>query len=189
MKWLPNLMGILRILGTLCLFFIQVLSPLWIAVYAACGITDVLDGWIARTFNATSDAGAVLDSTADFLFILIILFQLLNNYSIPFEVILTIAIISAVKGLSLIVGFLKFKTLAWLHSYSNKISGIFIFVLVPSYFLFPESQGPILLFLGIAAGYSAAEELIVIIISKQLNLNTKSIFSVIGEHQKNTDSQ
>jgi CDP-diacylglycerol--glycerol-3-phosphate 3-phosphatidyltransferase len=43
----------------------------WLLV--ACLLSDILDGWIARTFDWTSRLGAILDSTADILVQLIAL--------------------------------------------------------------------------------------------------------------------
>jgi cardiolipin synthase len=64
---LPNALTLLRILA-IPFFAIAVwYGHHWQAfvLFAAAGFTDLLDGLIARTFNQSSDLGAVLDPAAD----------------------------------------------------------------------------------------------------------------------------
>ncbi|MDP1831287.1 MAG: CDP-diacylglycerol--glycerol-3-phosphate 3-phosphatidyltransferase [Geothrix sp.] len=64
---LPNVLTLLRILA-IPFFAIAVwYGHHWQAcvIFAAAGFTDLLDGFIARTFNQRSDLGAVLDPAAD----------------------------------------------------------------------------------------------------------------------------
>ncbi|MEZ0581240.1 CDP-alcohol phosphatidyltransferase family protein [Nocardioides sp. MH1] len=70
---LPNLLSFLRLLGV-PLFLWLVLGPeedAWaLLVLALSGITDFLDGWLARKLDQTSTLGQVLDPVADRLYIL-----------------------------------------------------------------------------------------------------------------------
>ena len=43
--------------------------PFW-TLYALCGISDMVDGWLARRLHAETKAGAILDSVADLSFVL-----------------------------------------------------------------------------------------------------------------------
>ena len=64
---LPNALTLLRILA-IPFFAIAVwYGHHWQAfvLFAAAGFTDLLDGFIARTFNQSSELGAVLDPAAD----------------------------------------------------------------------------------------------------------------------------
>jgi len=64
---LPNALTLLRILA-IPFFAIAVwYGHYWQAfiIFAAAGFTDLLDGLIARTFNQSSELGAVLDPAAD----------------------------------------------------------------------------------------------------------------------------
>ena len=64
---LPNALTLLRILA-IPFFAIAVwYGHYWHAfiLFAAAGFTDLLDGFIARTFNQSSELGAVLDPAAD----------------------------------------------------------------------------------------------------------------------------
>ena len=68
LRQLPNIITALRIVGTAALLLIEPFSAPFIVVYTLSGVSDVLDGWIARKFRLSSDLGAKLDSAADLLF-------------------------------------------------------------------------------------------------------------------------
>jgi cardiolipin synthase len=64
---IPNLLSLLR-MGLTPLFLISVVngqSVAALATFAAAGITDALDGYIARTYGQQSRLGAYLDPIAD----------------------------------------------------------------------------------------------------------------------------
>lgn len=49
--------------------------------YIICGITDMLDGFIARATHTTSQLGADLDSIADTIFVMVCLVEILPVHS------------------------------------------------------------------------------------------------------------
>lgn len=64
---LPNFLTFLR-MAIVPFFVIAVFAHdfrLAVLIFVVSGVTDVLDGWIARTFNAQSRIGALLDPLAD----------------------------------------------------------------------------------------------------------------------------
>ena len=67
-KNIPNFITMLRILGTICLFFVEPFTVAFFVIYSLAGITDVLDGFVARRLKATSEFGAKLDSASDLVF-------------------------------------------------------------------------------------------------------------------------
>ncbi|WP_330625941.1 CDP-alcohol phosphatidyltransferase family protein, partial [Clostridioides difficile] len=56
--------------------------PFWIC-YFWCGISDILDGLIARKLRQQSGIGAKLDSIADFIFAVTILVKEKKNIALP----------------------------------------------------------------------------------------------------------
>ena len=64
---LPNVLTLLRILAVPFFAIALWYGHYWHAfiIFAAAGLTDLLDGYIARTFNQRSDLGAVMDPAAD----------------------------------------------------------------------------------------------------------------------------
>jgi len=64
---IPNLLSLLR-LGLTPLFLISIVSgrpQISLLIFALAGITDALDGWIARAYGLQSRLGAYLDPVAD----------------------------------------------------------------------------------------------------------------------------
>lgn len=63
----PNLLSLLRILAVPFFAIAVWYGRMWeaCAIFAGAGITDLLDGFIARRFNQKSDLGALLDPAAD----------------------------------------------------------------------------------------------------------------------------
>lgn len=57
-----NLITISRIILALSLLFIKPCSFIFYLIYTICGLTDILDGYIARKINKTNAFGAKLDS-------------------------------------------------------------------------------------------------------------------------------
>ncbi|MDE3032096.1 MAG: CDP-diacylglycerol--glycerol-3-phosphate 3-phosphatidyltransferase [Acidobacteriota bacterium] len=64
---LPNVLTLLRILAVPFFAIAVWYGHYWQAfiIFAAAGVTDLLDGFIARAFNQRSDLGAVMDPAAD----------------------------------------------------------------------------------------------------------------------------
>ena len=65
---IPNILTGFRILLAAALPFLP--PSYWLTVVIAAGLSDALDGIIARRFNAASALGALLDGVADKLFVL-----------------------------------------------------------------------------------------------------------------------
>lgn len=83
---IPNALSVLRLLGV-PLFLWLILGPhadaLALVVLAASGITDWLDGVLARRLNQVSELGKVLDPVADRLYILAALLGLALREIVP----------------------------------------------------------------------------------------------------------
>lgn len=86
MLTIPNALSALRLLGV-PLFLWLVLGPeadAWaLGVLVASGITDFLDGWLARRWNQQSMIGQILDPVADRLYILAVVVGLALRDIIP----------------------------------------------------------------------------------------------------------
>ncbi len=86
---LPNALSGLRLLGV-PLFLYLVLGPEedgWaLALLVASGITDYLDGWLARKLDQQSVLGQILDPVADRLYILAVVLGLALRDIIPWWV-------------------------------------------------------------------------------------------------------
>jgi cardiolipin synthase len=83
---LPNLLSMFRLAGV-PVFLWLVLGPEadgWaLALLMVSGVTDFLDGWLARRLNQTSVLGQILDPVADRLYILAVVVGLALRDVIP----------------------------------------------------------------------------------------------------------
>ena len=99
---LPNLLSGLRLLGV-PVFLWLVLVPEadgWaLALLVASGITDYLDGWLARRLGQTSVLGQVLDPVADRLYILAVVLGLALRDVIPWWVAISLPLRDALMWL------------------------------------------------------------------------------------------
>ena len=86
---LPNLLSLIRLAGV-PVFLWLVLGPEadgWaLGLLVLSGITDFLDGWLARRLNQTSVVGQILDPVADRLYILAVVVGLALRDIIPWWV-------------------------------------------------------------------------------------------------------
>ena len=171
-----------RIAGTILLVFLQPLSASFFLLYALTGLTDVLDGWIARKTKTASDFGATLDSIADLLFYAVILFLMISLLwrMLPRGIWFAVISIVIVRISAYLVAAMKYRRFASLHTYLNKLTGMAVF-LVPfslvTYYM--DVYCWIVCLIALAA---SVEELAIHIHSRHYRPNIKSIFSIRKEN-------
>ena len=154
--------------------FVAPFSCKFWACYFCGGLSDVLDGFVARKLKQQSTAGAKLDSIADLTFAIAIFIVIIKNIHISKLIWQFIILIILLRGASYSIVYYKYHTFAALHTYANKATGILIFVFPLLYILLDITITEIIL--CVIALISSLEELVIIIKSKELNLNCKSIF-------------
>ena len=103
---IPNALSFLRILGIPVFIYFALVREqdvIAITILAIAGITDYLDGKLARAWNQTSDLGAMLDPVADRIYILATLIVLYQREAINLWVILVLLFRDAVLALMTLV--------------------------------------------------------------------------------------
>lgn len=166
-----------RMAGTAALAFLRPLSPTFFFVYALTGLTDVLDGWIARATHTASDFGAKLDSAADLLFYLVMLLRIFPAlwHMLPKIIWYLVAVIAAVRTLAYLTAAVKYRRFAALHTYLNKLTGLAVF-LVPFLLVTPWAEGYCWAVTAVAF-VSSLEELSIHLQKQTYRADTKSIFA------------
>lgn len=91
---IPNILTSIRIALIPMFVVLFYMNQLMLALltFVVAGITDVLDGYIARKYNLVSDVGKVLDPLADKLMLMAVLICLASANLVPFWVLIIIAI-------------------------------------------------------------------------------------------------
>ena len=123
-----NLLTALRILGSAFLLLFPVPSTGFSILYLLCGLSDMIDGTIARKTNTSSAFGAKLDTAADISLFAISFYKLLPQLYLPLWLWGWAAVIAGVKLCNLSVCWLREKTLLSLHTPLNKPTGFFLFL-------------------------------------------------------------
>ncbi len=129
MKNIANIITSSRIVFSIALLFISPFSPAFYVLYAAAGLTDMIDGTVARKTNTVSAFGAKLDTIADFAFVAVCLFKLLPILDIPVWLWVWIEVIALIKVVNIISGVVMNKKLTAVHSVMNKVTGALLFCL------------------------------------------------------------
>ena len=173
---MANGISILRIIFSLSLIFVDLFTWEFVLLYLLCGASDILDGYIARKTKTESIFGARLDTIADIIMFAVILYIFIPVISLSNTLIIWLLIIVSIRILSIIVIFFKYKKFAMLHTLSNKVTGILVFFL-PIGIGFPL-ENFFIYFVCAIASISALEELVINILSKKMEVNTKSIYRV-----------
>ena len=128
-KQIANIITSCRILGSIGLLFCPVYSSCFYGLYIFCGLTDMVDGTVARKMGAASSFGAKLDTVADFLFVIASFVKLVPVIRIPVWIWVWAAVIAVVKLVNLVWGFKQTKQMSSLHTIANKATGLCLFLL------------------------------------------------------------
>ena len=134
MKHLPNVISILRIAGSIGLLFCDVAGwPFWV-LYALCGVSDMVDGWMARKHHSETTAGAILDSVADIVFVACCAIRLLPVLEIPVWLWIWAGVIVFIKIVNQASALVVHKRFCFPHTLANKLTGLLLFLAVPAVF-------------------------------------------------------
>ena len=128
-KQAANILTGIRIIFSVALLFFPALSPVFYALYIAAGVSDMIDGFVARKTNSVSDFGSVLDTVADLVFFAACLIKLIPVLEIPLWLYIWAALIALIKLVNIVSGFVVKKKFVVAHTVMNKITGILLFVL------------------------------------------------------------
>ena len=127
---MANVITICRIALSIVLLVPPVFSPAFLAIYSMAGITDALDGYLARRTRTESELGARLDSVADLFLAVACLARILPAVAVPGWLWAWVAVIAIVRAANAISGFVIERRLVMLHTAANKVAGLLAF-LVP----------------------------------------------------------
>ena len=132
-----------RIFLSLLLLTLPAFSAGFYAVYLLGGLTDMIDGAVARRTGTVSAFGARLDTAADFAFASTVLLKLLPAMELPVWLCMWSGGIAAVRLTNAAAGFFREKRFVAEHTALNKLTGGLLFLLPLIY--------PAFLWMGYAA--------------------------------------
>ena len=128
MKQIPNILSASRIALCLTLLLVDAMTlPFWV-LYLIAGLTDILDGFLARRWGVESKFGARLDSLADFVFVLAVGYKLFPWLKLPATLWMMIGLIALVKASNAFSVYLVKQRIEFLHTKANKLTGFLLFI-------------------------------------------------------------
>ena len=100
MRNVANYITVSRIIMAIVLFAAEPFSRAFYIIYICCGISDMLDGFIARKTKTESKIGAKLDSAADIIFVVVAMIKILPYLNLTNGLIVWIVFIVFIEALS-----------------------------------------------------------------------------------------
>ena len=155
-KHIANILTGCRILGSIFLLFFPVFSVGFSVIYLFCGLSDMIDGTIARKTNSTSKFGSQLDTVADLIFVAVSLAKLLPAIPVPGWLWIWGGAIAILKTSHILWGLVSKKQFLSLHTFMNKLTGLLLFLL-PFTMSFVELQYSAIVVCSVAT-FSAIQE-------------------------------
>jgi CDP-diacylglycerol--glycerol-3-phosphate 3-phosphatidyltransferase len=151
MKRIPDLLSVSRIALCLPLLLVDAMTLSFWVLYLIAGLTDILDGYLARRWCVESKFGARLDSMADFVFVLAVGYKLFPYLKLPATLWMMIELIALVKVVNAISSFVvkhriecleqreppnsfgwpsrdRQRQSQFLHTKANKLTGFLLFI-------------------------------------------------------------
>lgn len=177
-----NLLTLARIPLALGLLAVPPLSPAFFLLYVLSGITDMLDGPVARRTHTESRIGAKLDSLADTVFLAAVLYRLLPVLHLSRYVLWALALICFLRCGAWLIGYRKYLRFSALHTIANKVTGAALFFAPCLLLWFPSHV--LCTALCLLAGLSAGEELAIQCLSREFDPNIRSILHVHDQSEK-----
>jgi len=173
MKHVPNILSLIRLIAIIPLLLLTPFEWPFMVIYVVAGLTDMIDGPIARKFNVTSKFGATLDGGADVLLVLVVLFRLMPIVEFSNWIMIWIFIAIGMKVLTVVIGYIRHKQIIFLHTYANKFF-VFSLFLFPVFYSFMEAD-IVLTGLLIIAMIAFSEDIYINATSKEVDLDDKGI--------------
>ena len=126
---MANFITGIRILCSIALLFFPAFSPAFYTLYIVAGVSDMIDGTVARKTGTASAFGSKLDTAADFILAAVCLIKLIPALDMPIWLIIWIAVIALIKAINIISGYVMRKEFVAAHTVMNKVTGICLFIL------------------------------------------------------------
>ena len=126
---MANLITGSRIILSVIMLFFPTGSCSFYCCYLFAGITDMIDGTVARIRKETSEFGSRLDAIADIVFVAVSVYKLLPILNLSIIVWIWTGVIAVIKVNNMISGYIIKKQFVPVHTAANKLTGLLLFLL------------------------------------------------------------
>ena len=128
-KFIADSLTVSRGIAAFLMLVFPVFGSLFWFLYIWGGVSDILDGPIARGAGCASHRGEVLDSICDLMFLCACLFKLIPVIHLSWWMWIWTAVIALVKLIHIVLGWVRHHRLEMPHTFWNKATGLCLFLL------------------------------------------------------------
>lgn len=139
---IPNILSLARIglIPVIAWLYLIGENKLALGVLILSGVTDVVDGYIARHFDMTSDVGKILDPIADKLTQAVLLYCLISKFSlmlIPFIMLVVKEVFLGTIGLFVVRKTKEVKSANW----HGKVTTLLLYSMMAIHIIWQDIPG------------------------------------------------
>ena len=156
-RFIPDAITLARIPMAIALPFVQSSPAVFWTLYLLCGLSDVLDGAVARSTGTVSRLGERLDTIADIIFVTVWMVLFIPAINVGRWLWIWIGAIALIKVVNIISGFVMKKGFVAKHTPANKATGILLFLL-PMIVLWESIKVPSIILICLMATFAAVQE-------------------------------
>ena len=156
-RHIPNIITLSRIPMAVALPFVQSSPAIFWTLYLLCGLSDILDGAVARLTGTVSRLGERLDTLADIVFVAVWMVLFIPAINVGRWLWIWTGIIAFIKVVNVISGLAMKKGFVAKHTLANKASGILLFLL-PIILLWEVIKVPYIILVSLLATFAAVQE-------------------------------
>lgn len=165
-----NVITGIRFVCAMNMIFCPTFSKWFYVLYIIGGISDILDGIVARHFGKETKFGARFDTISDTVFILIVIMKVVWAIDIPIWLFIWIVCIAVIKFINVFSGFVIYKQFVFEHTVMNKICGLILFAIPFCIGNFPWKSVEVLIVLACGVTtFTAVQEGYYIHIGKEIS--------------------
>ena len=156
-RHIPNMITLSRIPMAVALPFVQSSPAVFWTLYLLCGLSDVLDGAVARSTGTVSRLGEKLDTIADIIFVAVWMLLFIPAIDVGRWLWIWTGVIALIKVVNVISGLAMKKGFLAKHTLANKATGILLFLL-PMVILLEVIKVPYIVLVCLLATFAAIQE-------------------------------
>lgn len=137
--------------------FVQSSPAVFWTLYLLCGLSDILDGAVARSTGTVSRLGERLDTIADIIFVAVWMLLFIPAIDVGRWLWVWTGVIALIKVVNVISGLAMKKGFVAKHTPANKATGMLLFLL-PMVILLEVIKVPYIVLVCLLATFAAIQE-------------------------------
>ena len=137
--------------------FVQSSPAVFWTLHLLCGLSDILDGAVARSTGTVSLLGERLDTIADIIFVAVWIVLFIPAMNVGRWLWIWTGVIALIKVVNVISGLAMKKGFVAKHTPANKATGILLFIL-PMVILLEVIKVPYIVLVCLLATFAAIQE-------------------------------